>query len=377
MENKRSIDIIIPSFRLHESILLDIIALPHPPAFQVAIYIIADNPKVIVPESIRRLADEGRINLLINSSNLGVAATRNKGIMAGNGKWALLLDDDIKPRPDLLTAYAAAIVQNEDAMGFAGVTDFPAPFNAVTTALEISGATGHFKAARHQGSMIWAPTANLLLNKQKMAEGLFDAGLKKSGEDIDFLVRNSLLFGEKYIAVPDAVVLHPWWDEGGVQTRRMVRYGEGASEIARKAPVKNYTYRDFTNTSETLLLLLLCLPVFVFSGYGGLAVAGIIALLTSEFATNWLKGIIAGKTASPAVAFHLMWAKNCWEFGFLYASLTTGYLNGFAQRIEMGFVKPHPSPFRLNRWKIIKILILLALLSVYLVAVGAGNNSSS
>lgn len=364
MEDKYSIDIVVPSFRLDETILTDIINLPKPDGFNVSTYIIADNPNVVVPESIRNLDEAGKIHLIINEVNLGFSATRNKGIRAGSGKWTLLLDDDIKPRPDLLTAYAAAIKENADAIGFAGVTCFPAPFNAVTRALEINGSVSHFKAALQHTELIWAPTANIMLNKQKVDKELFDTRLKYSGEDIDFLVRNCLLFREKYTGVPDAVVVHPWWDNGHAQTTRMFRYGVGASQIARKEPVKKYTYRDFTNTSETLLLLILLLPLLLITGYGYFAAAFVISLLAAEFITNWLKAIIAGKTYSPVIAFHLMWVKNCWEYGYLYGSLTEGYFNGFAQRIEMGFVKPHPSPFRTNRWKIIKLVLLVLLFTI-------------
>ena len=362
-----SIDIIVPTFRLNEEILLRIIHLPKPPGYTVCIYIISDNPAVIVPAGIQELARSGHIKLLINEKNCGAPATRNVGIRAGTSKWILLLDDDIKPQDDLLMAYAAAMEKNTDAIGFAGVTYFPEPFNAVTTALSIHGSVASFTLPLKQSFLRWTPTANVVLNREKMHPALFDAALV-NGEDIDFLARSSFMFNEQYIAVPDAVVFHPWWNEGKPQTARMLSYGTGASQIARKEPVKTYTYRDFSNTSETALLLLLLLPLAYVLGHAQLLLLFFVVLLIAEFATCWLKAIIAGKVYSPVVAFHILWTKNCWEAAYLYRSLADGHMNGFMQRIELGFVKPHPGPFRTNRWKIIKMILLAVLFLIAVIA---------
>lgn len=360
-----SIDIVVPTYRLDETILLGIIHLPRPAGYLVSVYIIADNPVAVIPESIRELDRAGSIKLIINPRNLGVSATRNAGIRAGSGHWVLLLDDDITPEENLLIAYAAAIGKKKDAIGFAGITRFPPPVNAVTRALHITGETAAFTAAASHATLPWAPTANILLCRGKMDEALFDEQMA-TAEDIDFLVRNSLHRQERYTAVPEAVVHHPWWNNGKVQTARMLRYGIGVSQLARKAPARDYTFRDFTNTSETILLLLLLLPFAYAAGLAKWLWLLLPALLLAELLTNWLKGIMVGKTTDPAVAFHMMWAKNCREAAGLYQSLKTGFLNGFALRVEMGFVKPHPRPFRTNRWKIIKMLLLAVL---FLIAV--------
>ena len=364
MKGDYTIDVVIPSFRLDEEILHRIVDLSTPVNFTVVVYIISDNPKLTVPQSILNLYNSGKINLVINETNIGFSASRNMGIRAGNGKWILLLDDDIIPNENLLISYANAIAANENAIGFAGVTFFSQPFNAVTKALEISGATGHFKSAQHIRSMKWAPTANIVLNRYKILNSLFDETLKAGGEDIDFLVKNSLHFNENYISVPGATVEHPWWNKGKLQTARMFRYGIGAADIAIKDPIKNYTYRDFLNTSELLLLLLLILPFAAFHHHQKIIVVCCVAVIILEFITNYLKAIIIGKTFSPVVAFNLSWLKNCREAGYLYGSLAKGHINNFAARIDMGFTKPHPTPFRLNRWKIIKMLILVSILLI-------------
>lgn len=359
VEFNRSIDIVVPSYRLNEDVLLNIIYLEHPDNFTVHIFIIADNPTVTVSKSLQELYDQQKINLLINKTNLGFSASRNKGIRAGKSKWVILLDDDIHPEPDLLKVYASAVEQYENAIGFVGVTRFPEPFNNTTKALRLSGITAHFESALHVQEMIWAPTANIVLNREKLGNHLFDENLKAGGEDIDFLVCNSLLYNEKYVSVPNAIVTHPWWNNGSIQTERLIRYGIGASEIARKFPVKNYTYRDFTNTSETILLLLLALPVAIVFHKANIILYTTVIVIATEIITNFIKAIMTGKTWSPAIALYLTWIKNCREFGYLYGALSKGYTNGFAQRIELGFKKPHPSPFRLNKWKIIKMVLIM------------------
>ncbi len=368
MGYNNSIDIIIPCYRLDEKMLLPIINLPKPPQFNFFIYIVADNPAATIPPGIIALADSGEIKLTVNAVNSGPSVTRNKGILAGNSKWILLLDDDIVPNENLLYEYVDAIEHTPGAIGFAGTTEFPTPFNAVTKALEINGTVGHFKAAKYHPEIVWAPTANILLNRQKMDLDLFDAHLKKSGEDIDFLVRNHLLFGEKYLSVPNAIVSHPWWNNGKMQFKRMFRYGQGASDLLLKAPVKNYAYRDFTNTTETILLLLLVLPLAIAYKKMFLLLAFFAASLLAEFLVNLIKAIKVGRTFSLAVLFNLVMVKNTQELGALCNTIVVGNFNGFAKRLDLGFSKPNPSPFRLNRWKIIK-LILIVLFSAIILTV--------
>ena len=353
----------IPSFRLQEELLLAIINLPRPVGFTVSVYIISDNPAVTVPLSIQQLHEAKLIQLIINPHNLGAPGTRNVGIKAGSSKWILFLDDDINPNEDLLLVYAAAIDKQTDAIGFAGVTYFPAPFNAVTKAIEINGTISSFTDALRKTSLSWAPTANVMLNRLKMDKNLFDAALVNS-EDVDFLTRSSIAFNEKYISLPEAVVHHPWWNKGKMQTARIASYGAGGMQIAKKEPIKNYTYRDFTNTGETLLLLILFSPLLYIAGKEKWIAFLAAALIIAELLTNWIKAIVLGKTWSPAVAFHLAWCKNCYEVSYLYTALSKGDINGFAQRIDMGFAKPHPSPFRTNRWKFIKMCILTVLLLI-------------
>ncbi|WP_316816899.1 glycosyltransferase [Pedobacter nyackensis] len=351
------IDVVIPSFRMDEDILLRIVNVDKPAGFKLNFYIVDDNPGLEIPSSILALAKNGSIQLILNETNLGFSETRNKGIALGTGKWLLLLDDDVVPDKTLLTAYADAIAKDTDALGFAGVTTFPEPYDMATLALDINGNTGHSKGAKTQKELMWIPTTNIMLNRDKMDPSLFSEVLKKGGEDIEFLVRNALLNDQKYISVRDAVVEHPWWDGG--HTRRLLRYGAGAAQIAPLPSIRSFTYHDFTNTIETLLLLLICSP-FIIINY---SLSGLFAILSvvvlAEFITNFIRSVYLSGKYSLSLAFYLFWLKNCYEAGYLYESLSKGRLSGFAERIDMSFSKKNPSWFRLNKWKIIKTCLIV------------------
>ena len=358
--NTKGIDIVVPSFRLIENIILQIAELPPPAGYSLQYYVVADDPKAAIPSGVQALRNAGRIHLLQNTKNEGPSVARNKGIAKGDGKWILLLDDDIIPDSRLLLAYATAIDQHPDALGFAGPCIFPAAFNATTLALRINGSVGHFEAPLIADAVRWAPTANVMLNREKLADQWFDPAFR-AGEDIDFLVRNSLRFGEKYLCVPDAIVRHPWWNNGHDQTKRQFQYGVGASQIAAKTPIRDYTYRDFTNTVETILLWVLFLPIAALAGWFKITLLFLPCLLLAEWLTNWLKAIFTNKQYSPIVATQLMLIKNSREWGYLFGAMSTLRPGGFAERIDMGFEKKHPGSFRLNRWKIVKTLLLIAM----------------
>jgi glycosyltransferase involved in cell wall biosynthesis len=356
MHDANSIDVVIPSFRLDEEILLNIFDLPKPESFIVNYYLVADNPKMDIPDKIKQLAIGQEINLIQNEVNLGFSRTRNNGIKLGNGKWLLLLDDDIVPSERLLLAYADAISKNPNAIGFAGVTSFPEPYDMTTLAMEINGNTGHSKAAKTHKELMWVPTTNIVLNRDKMDPSLFSEALKKGGEDIEFLVRNALMNDEKYISVPDAVVEHPWWDNG--HTKRLFRYGSGAAQISSLSSIRPYTYHDFTNTIETILLLILCSPFIVLNYSLASLLTMVFLLVLTEFITNFIRCVYLSGKYSLALAFNLFWLKNCYEAGYLFESIKSGRFTGFAERIETSFSKKNPSWFRLNKWKIIKTCLI-------------------
>jgi len=358
-----SIDVIIPSFRMEEHALLQIFNLVLPTDFQVKFYLICDNPTVAVPASVQRLADEGRIMLLINETNSGPSYTRNRGIERSHGTWILFLDDDIAPSSDLLLVYAEATKCSPDSLGFVGVTEFPAPFNSVTESLQLNGALGFFQMSRNKSEQAWAPTANLMLNRSLLGSRRFSTELTIAGEDVELMTRNSQENGKLYTSLPNAIVYHPWWDKGRSQLKRMFRYGYGNATILKLPHICRYSHLDFSNTVESVFILVLLTPLFLLAGMA-LKTPLVLTLivLLAELITNSVRSIKESGRFSPALIWQMVLHKNAQEVGFFWALLKRGRWLSMCRIIEFGFKKPHPSPFRLNRWRIVKLLVTLILL---------------
>ena len=342
---------------------MTIFNLSPPAGFQVNYILICDNPQVKIPPAIQSLADEGNIKLLVNEVNGGPSYTRNRGIEEGNGQWILFLDDDIVPLPDLLSAYAEAINAHLESLGFVGVTEFPEPFNDVTSALDLNGAVGFFRMSRLKKEQAWAPTANLMLNRSLLGDRRFLTELTIGGEDVELLTRNSQENGKRYLSLPDAVVCHPWWDEGRSQIKRMFRYGYGNATILQLPHIRKYSCLDFSNTIETFFGLVLLAPFMLIAGihYGTvLTLFGIVLL--AELITNAIRSITVSHKVSPILIWQMMLHKNAQELGFFWALLRRGRFLSMCRMIDFGFKKAYPSPFRLNRWKIVKLVVTALLL---------------
>lgn len=356
-----SIDVVIPSFRLNADILKKILDLAAPPDVNLQFIIIADNPKIAVPQEIQTYSKSKPLTILINEKNLGFSATRNRGIDESKSDWILLLDDDIDPDQHLIAKYSEAVKRHPDAIGFVGTTYMPAPFNAVTTALDIYGITGHFTSATREKEMVWAPTANILLNRKKLATRRFNETLKNGGEDIELLSRNAMENGGTYFSVPEAFVVHPWWNNGKSQVKKMFNYGKAATDILRFSHIKRYAFLDFTNTAESLCLLFLlaALQSLLMGTRIDLYLLLIWLIIFSEFLICVIKTTIALKKISLSVSVHLFLHKLAYEIGAVLQTIRTGKITAFSRRVDLSFRKANPSPFRLNRWKIIKMLIIL------------------
>lgn len=356
-----SIDVVIPSFRLNADILKKILDLTAPPDVNLQFIIVADNPEIDVPEEIKACSKNKALKILINEINLGFSATRNRGIDESKSDWILLLDDDIDPDQHLIVKYSEAVKLHPDAIGFIGTTYMPAPFNVVTTALHIYGITGHFTSATREKEMVWAPTANILLNKKKLAARRFNEILKNGGEDIELLSRNAMENGATYFPVPEAFVVHPWWNNGKSQVKKMFNYGKASTDVLRFGHIKRYAFLDFTNTSESLCLL------FLFAVLQSLIMGPDIHLyllltwliIFSEFLICVIKAAFALKKISLSVSFQLFLHKLAYETGAVLQAIRTGKITAFSRRVDLSFRKPNPPPFRLNRWKIIKMLMIL------------------
>ncbi|WP_256010770.1 glycosyltransferase [Desertivirga xinjiangensis] len=364
---QESLDVVIPSYRLDEEILSKIFLLPKPEGFDIKFYLIADNPSVRVSKAFEKLIESLGVIFIVNKVNLGFSRTRNLGIDEGNGNWILLLDDDIVPEPNLLIAFANKILQHPDCIGFGGVTKFPPPFNSATESLVLNGIVAKPLLALYVNEQPVPPTADVILNRKRLGHRRFVPELVNGGEDIEFLFRNSVENNQKYISVPDAIVTHPWWDNGKVQTKRMFKYGLGISDIIHLPHIRGYSYSDFFSTSETTLTIVLVYVASLAINASNIAWWWVFSIvLSAEFFTNTIRSVFLAKRFSLPLIWFMLWHKNCYEAGYLWGVLSSGKFGYFAKRLDVSFNKINPSPFRLNKWKIIKLsFIVIACVITY------------
>lgn len=353
----KSIDIIIPSFRLEEKYLLPLIHLAKPSGWLFNYFIVVDNPSIHVPAAILELARAGRIQLFINEQNMGASASRNKGIDAGQSEWILFIDDDVIADQDLLFVYTQAIENNPNEIGFIGLTDFPPPSNHFTSALQ-AGELTFFKIAASKDYFPWGVTANMMYNRSSMQELRFSQQFPKSGggEDVDLPLRICQRHHQSFKCVKDARVVHPWWNDGKTHYDRFIRYGIGVGYLLPRHPP--LTWRDFPNTMEAFILLFISFPFFLFLGQGLTWLLLGLAIPVIDYFSMYLKARSLGVKSLKTI-YYMTLLKNSFDLGILKAILKEKKPRYFMTRINIG--DSRTSNFRLNRWKIMRISLFIIL----------------
>lgn len=367
---KISIDIIIPSFRLDEKYILPILRLPKPAHAVIRFFLVVDNPSVVPSDNIRSLVDNNNIFLIVNEKNMGAAETRNKGIELSQAYWILFLDDDISVNDDLLATYVRAAETHPEEIGFIGLVRLPEPQTAFTKAIKASGAMDIFSIAAHKPSFAWGATANIMVKRSAVGDTRFSAVYPKSGggEDVDFFLKVREKNGfRNFRTLPEAAVVHPWWNNESVDFGRPFRYGKGNSWLGDLNP--QYTYHDFLNTPETLLLSLLAAfllllfkpawvaPVLVF-------IAGVLVI---EIIASAVQTIKRYPSAGPKVMLYVMVLRLVHETGVLWGKLSRLKLKGIGERFHDNGVIKKIDFYRSNTYRTVK-WVLYALLIIFIVA---------
>lgn len=360
-----SIDVVIPSYRLSPDVLLPILQLTRPENAIINFYLVADNPGVKPDAAILALVDTQDIKLLINSQNMGASATRNKGMAAGQGDWILFLDDDIAVPYNLLQIYTDAVKQWPDEIGFIGVVDMPEPPTQFAKAVEANGSMGIFTVAKQKPSFAWGATANIMVNRQAVGDVLFSDAYPRSGggEEVEFFLRVRARNNFKnYRSLPHAAVTHPWWNDGHSDMMRFFRYGQGNSLLAQRNPL--YSFRDLLNTTETLLFSAI---LFLLTFYTPVLCFMLITVLI-EYLVTVLRVKRSTQRINFSLSIDVALLKNVYEAGILWGNLSRGRIKGVGERFnyEGGIKKQH---FRLNRFKIIKLILYVIAIVVMLLCV--------
>ncbi len=353
MPDSRTLDIVIPSYRLTERYLLALIYLPKPAGWQISYYIVVDNPRAVIPSSIAKLAKVGVINLLVNERNLGASDSRNRGIDAGQGEWILFIDDDVQADEGLLMVYTQAIdTDGSDEIGYIGVTDFPTPVNGFTRAI-YETQLDIFKIAETHDLFTWGVTANMMYNRRYMGDLRFSSKFPKNGggEDADLPLRICTRHQKLFKCLKEARVVHPWWNNGTVHVDRFIRYGIGKGYLMTFHP--SLTWYNVPNLVELLILLLLVSPLLQhllgWQDFLLLFFGSIVGELVLTSVRMYKEGIKSFRTASYYVLL-----TACSDLGIVWRAP----LHTFMKRINVGYKKLHN--FQLNKWKIIKITLFVA-----------------
>ncbi|RAJ77449.1 GT2 family glycosyltransferase [Chitinophaga dinghuensis] len=351
-----SLDIIIPSFRPAANYLLPILNLAKPPDIRIRYFLVVDNPTATIPESIKE-REGPDLNIIHHQQNQGAAVSRNDGIEAGHAPWMLFLDDDILVPENLLFTYIHAIATHPQEIGFIGLIRMPAPGTAFTEAIRASGSMDIFTVAEKKENHAWGATANIMIRRSALGDIRFSELYPRAGggEDIDFFLKvRAHNHYRNFKSLPEAAVLHPWWNQEKVNIQRPFRYGIGGSWLAQLNP--QYVYYDLLNTPELLLLLI----------FGSVAAAvwkpqlipGLLFILLGiiivELVANMIQALKRRAPLRPAVFFYVLLLRLSFQSGLLWGNLSRGRLTGMGERFNDDGKIRKLNFYRLNSYKITK-----------------------
>ena len=357
---KLSIDMVIPSFRLEESFVLPLLSLPVPEDVSVHFFLIADNPAVSISPGIRSVIQRENISFRINPENLGAGRSRNAGIDMGSGEWILFLDDDIIPSRDLLQIYAAAIRSSPDETGFIGMIALPAPTTTIDRAIVASGSMDIFGIAAKKESFAWGATANIMVRRSAIGGIRFLPAFPGSGggEDVDFFLRvREKNHDRNYRCLPAASVTHPWWNTQRNPLRRPFRYGIGNAILARLNT--RYTYYDWLNTPETILLILFSAIVLLVADPSMLLplacfLAGILLI---EFLASAIQTWKRSGSIHLPLTWFVLWLRLAEQSGVLWERISKGKWREIGKRFHDDGTTGRIYFYRSNTYRIVKWIL--------------------
>ena len=281
------LDVVIPSYRMHNNeILRRIVSLRCTIPAYIGFWIVVDNPDENHLSEVKELAKESNKNLEGNNhfvnvvhynENRGASYARNTGYNYSTADWVLFLDDDVIPEDSILDAYISSISRYPNAKCMVGLTKLPPPCNMWTAMLQTCNVMYFYGISRHRIHPPWGVTANIMVRGSRHNHTVqFKRLYPKSGggEDIDFVFQLKEFYKNDgcVVAVPEAVVQHPWWKNGGICYGQIIGWANGDSLVLTEWPRK--TFLVFPNWIESIFLVVL--------GYGGF----------------WWKGTVLNSTLS-------------------------------------------------------------------------------
>lgn len=248
-----TVDVVVPTYRVVREFLEHICALKCSLSnVDVQFIIIVDDPSAEVGWLKKLAVDRVDVRVRINPVNCGASHTRNVGMDESSAEFILFLDDDLFPNADIIDQYVSAARKHGDKFdGFVGYSDLPAePDRVFPTAVHFSGVSFFWRAAQKMQLMPWGITANLFVRRENSPR--FDVRYIKTGggEDIDFCLK---LNRQPLCAVPDAVITHPWWDNGDRCYKHFFDWSQSDGMLQDVYP--HLSYRCLPDAVETTLIV--------------------------------------------------------------------------------------------------------------------------
>ncbi len=292
IEERLVMDVITPSYRVNQQFLRRIIDLPVPSCCSTMFILVVDNPEADI-RWLREIEREphrlGQLRVRRNPTNLGASGSRNVGLSESAADWVVFLDDDVIPNSDLLDAYCKAIQAHSESFdGFVGTTILPDEPRVFPTAVHLSDITYFWDIATKRRTSPWAITANMAVRHSgSNAKLRFDLAFIKTGggEDIDYCLQ---LNKWPMLAVPQAICLHPWWNQGRRTYRHFYRWAVGDSVLIDKYP--RLSYMSYPNVIEFGLIGVVLLGPFVMGLYA--ALASLISVFVIDAALDVVRGML-------------------------------------------------------------------------------------
>lgn len=256
------VDVVVPTYRCQVESLRRLAALGcTTQAASIHTILVVDkpaSPALAEVLALRSYATDRTVRVHVMEANMGASAARNAGLAQAFGDWAVLLDDDVLPEAGLLDAYIGAIQRQPAATAYVGVTRLPPPVTLIQRSMAACRICFFYGIAEVTAEPPWGVTANLCVPARTNDRVWFSDRypLTGGGEDVDFCLRLQAVRGGSLVAVPGAVVVHPWWSRPLAQVAGWAR-----GDVRCLEALPHGTFRAAPNWAESAVVCLLAAAV--------------------------------------------------------------------------------------------------------------------